>query len=32
MNYLIINGYVITEDGYFPIDSDEYQELIKEED
>ncbi len=31
MNYLIAFGYVITEDGYFPIDSDEYKKLIKDE-
>ncbi len=30
--YLVINGYVITEDGYYTIDSDEYKQLIQEED
>ncbi len=29
--YLVINGYVITEDGYYPITSDEYKQLIKED-
>ena len=30
-NYLIIHGYIITEDGYYPINSDEYKQLIAEE-
>tara|TARA_B100000287_G_scaffold229427_1_gene216255 strand:+ start:187 stop:294 length:108 start_codon:yes stop_codon:yes gene_type:complete len=28
--YLVINGYVITEDGCYSIDSDEYKQLIEE--
>ena len=28
--YLVINGYCITEDGYYSIDSDEYKQLIEE--
>ncbi len=28
--YLVINGFVITENGYFPISDNEYKELIEQ--